>query len=86
VFGPVLPAFGERGRDGLSAEPLVQCTGELNSGVRFCNLERFVFKGDKVKAIEVHFGDAPVEIATDRGAVKQVLLNAPRPSVFPPLF
>jgi hypothetical protein len=40
-------------------EALVQYTCELNTGVRFCNFERIVFKGDKVKAIEVYFGDAP---------------------------
>jgi hypothetical protein len=40
-------------------EALVQYTCELNNGIRFCNFGRFVFKGDKVRAIEVYFGEAP---------------------------
>jgi hypothetical protein len=43
-------------------EAVVEYTCELLSGDRFCNRERFVFKGDKVKAIEVYFGDAPVDL------------------------
>jgi hypothetical protein len=40
-------------------EALVQYTCELNTGECFRGFGRFVFKGDKVKAIEVFVGGAP---------------------------
>jgi hypothetical protein len=49
-------------------EALVQYSCELNTGVRFCNFERIVFKDDKVKAIEVYFGDAPAAVALSERA------------------
>jgi hypothetical protein len=58
-------------------EALVQYTCELNSGVRFCNFGRFVFKGEKVKAIEVYFDDAPAEVADQRIASATRPTNRP---------
>ncbi len=38
---------------------------ELKSGARFRNVERFTIAGDKVRRIEVYFGDPPSGIRRD---------------------
>jgi hypothetical protein len=36
------------------------------SGVRFRNVERHTFAGDKLKSVEVFFGDPPAEVPKEK--------------------